>query len=385
MRFAIPYRNQALKIRANVTKQRIAFYSPLKPPDHEIPSGDRLMARLLIDCMTKQGYQVDVASRLRVFVKEPTHSPVVDNLKIQAQSEIERLTQAWLETRPPALWFCYHPYYKSPDLIGPELCKRFDIAYVSAEASYSERRAHGDWAALQQLVLSSITNAAVNICFTERDKSGLRQVAESAKLATLSPFIDTKDFSYPLNNPSEPKLVTVAMMRSGDKMDSYTHLAAALQQLLHKPWTLSVVGDGPMRADVEALFNRFPAGRIQWHGRLGRTDIAQLFARSTMYVWPGCAEAYGLAYLEAQAAGLPVVAFENAGVPEVVDAGYSGILTPMSDNKAFATAIEKLLDDDPMRLQLSRQARSHVLEHHGIATAGQTLNKILQEYVGLTT
>ena len=385
MRFAIPYRNQALKSRADVTNERIAFYAPLKPPDHEIPSGDRLMARLLIDCMTSQGYQVDVASRLRVFVKEPANSSVVENLKIQAQSEIERLTQVWLEQSPPALWFCYHPYYKSPDLIGPELCKRFNMAYVSAEASYSQRRAHGDWASLQQQVLSSINYAAVNICFTERDKSGLRQASASAKLATLSPFIDSRDFSYTANHPAVPKLVTVAMMRSGDKMDSYTHLAAALQQLLHKPWTLSVVGDGPMRAEVEALFDRFPAGRIQWHGRLQRNEIALLFARSTVYVWPGCAEAYGLAYLEAQAAGLPVVAFDNAGVPEVVDANYSGVLTPMGDNKAFAAAIEKLLDDEPTRLRLSRQARSHVLDNHGIAKAGQTLNKILQEYAGLTT
>ncbi len=382
---AIPYRNPALKIRADVTNERIAFYSPLKPPDHAIPSGDRLMARSLIDCMIYNGYQVDVASRLRVFVKEPADPSGVDRLKILAHSEIERLSQSWLEKSPPALWFCYHPYYKSPDLIGPELCQRFNIPYVTAEASYSERRAHGDWASLQQLVLSCVKNAAVNICFTERDKSGLRQVLPSARLASLPPFIDTQDFSQPVMYPAVPKLITVAMMRAGDKMDSYIHLATALQSLLHKPWTLSVVGDGPMRAEIEALFDRFPADRIQWHGRKQRTEIAALFARSTVYVWPGCGEAYGLAYLEAQAAGLPVVAFDNAGVPEVVDAGYSGILTSMGDNKAFATAVESLLDDEQECRRLSQQARSHVRRNHDYAQASQTLNAILQEYVGLNS
>ena len=341
------------------------------------------MARLLTECMTSQGYQVDVASRLRVFVKEPANHTVVDNLKIQAQSEIDRLTQDWSEQSPPALWFCYHPYYKSPDLIGPELCKRFSIPYVTAEASYSQRRANGDWASLQELVRSVIKNAAVNICFTERDKSGLRQAIPSAKLASLSPFIDTKDFSQPVNYPAMPKLITVAMMRAGDKMDSYIHLAAALQQLLHTPWTLSVVGDGPERAGVEALFDGFPANRIHWHGRQRRSEIAELFATSTVYVWPGCAEAYGLAYLEAQAAGLPVVAFDNAGVPEVVDTGYSGILTPKGDDIAFAAAIEKLLDDKQECLRLSRQARTHVLDNHGITQASQTLNSILYDYAGL--
>jgi len=341
------------------------------------------MARLLIDCMTSLGYQVDVVSKLRVFVKEPSNRSIVDSLKIQSQSEIERITQAWSEQSPPVLWFCYHPYYKSPDLIGPELCKRFNIPYVTAEASYSQRRALGDWASLQQLVLSSIKNAAVNICFTGRDRLGLHQVLASAKLATLPPFIDTKDFSQPVHHPAEPKLITVAMMRAGDKMDSYIHLAAALRLLLHKPWTLSVVGDGPMRAEVEALFEEFPADRIQWHRRQGPTDIAELFARSTVYVWPGCAEAYGLAYLEAQAAGLPVVAFDNAGVPEVVDAGNSGFLTPMGDTNAYAAAIETLLDDETIYLRMSEQARSHVLGNHSITQASQTLKTILHEYVGL--
>jgi len=368
-----------------VTNKKIAFYSPLKPADHATPSGDRLMARLLIDCMTYSGYEVDIASRLRVFVKEPSNSSSVDDSKSQAQAEIERLNELWQKQSPPALWFCYHPYYKSPDLIGPELCKRFNIPYVTAESSYSQRRAHGEWASLQQLVLTAIKNAAVNICFTERDKTGLRQALPSAKLATLAPFIDAKSFSQPVNNPAVPRLVTVAMMRAGDKMNSYIHLSTALKQLLHKPWSLSVVGDGPMRAEVEALFSTFPVERIEWHGRQARADIAKLFARSSVYVWPGCAEAYGLAYLEAQAAGLPVVAFNNAGVPEVVDAGYSGILTPMDDDKAFAQAIEKLLDDKQECLRLSRQARSHVHDKHDIAQACQTLNSILHDYAGLTS
>lgn len=341
------------------------------------------MARLLMDCMTHNGYQISVASRLRVFVKEPSNTLGVNDLKIQAQTEIERLKELWSEQSPPALWFCYHPYYKSPDLIGPALCKSFNIPYVTAEASYSQRRAHGEWASLQALVLSSIKNAAVNICFTERDKLGLRQAAPSAKLASLPPFIDVQNFSQPVDYPAVPKLVTVAMMRAGDKLDSYIHLAAALQQLLHKPWTLSVVGDGPMRAEVASLFDGFPADRIQWHERKRRTEIADLFARSTVYVWPGCGEAYGLAYLEAQAAGLPVVAFDNAGVPEVVDAGYSGILTPMGDDIAFAAAIERLLDDEQECQRLSRQAQLHVRDNHSIALASQTLKTILHDYAGL--
>lgn len=367
-----------------MTALKIAFYSPLKPPDHLVPSGDRLMARLLIECLTGEGYQVELASSLRVFVKQPSNRTVVDDLMTQAESEIQRLTKLWLQQGPPALWFCYHPYYKSPDLIGPELSRAFNIPYVTAEASYSGRRNEGVWGQLQQMVLASIDHAAVNICFTERDIVGLQQVAPAARLARLRPFINTTHFSKAVSRPAEPRLVTVAMMRSGDKFDSYVRLAAALKLLVPIPWTLSVVGDGPMRDEVQALFCELPDDRILWHGQQQRAEIAALFAQSTLYVWPGCSEAYGLAYLEAQAAGLPVIAYDNAGVPEVVDHGVSGILTPLGDDQAYAAAIEKLLGDEQQCQLMSRQAHEHVHSNHGITQAGKTLDALLKSHLGLT-
>ena len=365
-----------------MTNTTVAFYAPLKPPDHAIPSGDRLMARLLIDCMTNAAYQVEIASKLRVFVKHSDDLVAVKQIEAAAQSEIQRLTTLWTQQGAPALWFCYHPYYKSPDLIGPVLCKAFNIPYVTAEASYSRRRTQGVWEDLQKQVITSIRDAAVNICFTERDKIGLSDGAPTANLVSLRPFIDTTAFVQHSKSSEVAHLVTVAMMRSGDKMNSYVRLAKALEHLLHLPWTLSVVGDGPSQGKVQALFADFPKERVIWHGRQDRAEIAALFARSTLYVWPGCGEAYGLAYLEAQAAGLPVVAYATAGVPEVVESGYSGILTPLDNDKLFAAAIEKLLSNEKERAFMSRQARSNVELKHSFKQASTALHSILCKQLG---
>lgn len=343
------------------------------------------MARLLMSCLSQQGYHVESASSLRVFVKDHANQYNIEHLFQQAQSEINRLSSLWSEQGAPACWFCYHSYYKSPDLIGPELCRTFNIPYITAEASYSEQRSKGVWAHLQQPVLSSINRAVVNICFTERDKCGLQIAAPLANVATLHPFIDTSDFKQPNTPPSKPHLVAVAMMRAGDKLDSYTRLAAALKKLVHLPWTLSVAGDGSHSDDVKQLFAEFAQDRITWHGRLRRGDIAALLSRSTIYVWPGCGEAYGLAYLEAQAAGLPVTAYKTAGVPEVVEHGYSGFLTPEGDDDAYATQIQTLIEDKQACKRMSRQARSYVQAKHTIEQAQKTLNKILRDYVGMKT
>ena len=90
--------------------------------------------------------------------------------------------------RKPDLWFCYHPYYKAPDLIGPPLAAAWTIPYVTAEASYSRRRDDTGWAGLQSLVVDAVRQAAVNICFTKRDEMGLAASIPEARLARLAAF-----------------------------------------------------------------------------------------------------------------------------------------------------------------------------------------------------
>ncbi|TIL52887.1 MAG: glycosyltransferase family 4 protein, partial [Mesorhizobium sp.] len=88
-----------------------------------------------------------------------------------------------------------------------------------------------------------------------------------------------------------------------------------------------------------------------------------------IYVWPGYGEAYGVAYLEAQAAGLPVVAQDIAGVPEVVRDGQTGFLTPPGDVAAFASAIERLLARNDERTIMAAEARRFVLEERSLGVA----------------
>ena len=68
----------------------------------------------------------------------------------------------------------------------------------------------------------------------------------------------------------------------------------------------------------------------------GRRRLWTCSIEGGTYVWPGTGEAYGIAYMEAQAAGLPVVAQKTAGVPEVVKDGVTGTLTAAGDASAFA-------------------------------------------------
>lgn len=335
------------------------------------------MARLLMQAMTMGGHVVFVASELRSFLKR-ADDPARTSLANAADREIETITGSWQQDGAPDIWFCYHPYYKAPDLLGPELSRRFHIPYVTAEASYSPKRNGMGWQAVQDTLLAALNAASVNICFTARDREGLLRASPALNWAMLPPFIDAGNFLETAPRPTSARLITVAMMRAGDKLNSYRALSEALSLLpQYLDWTLDIVGDGPERGAVEAMFSVFPDNRLVWHGEKTATEIATLLSKASLYVWPGHGEAYGLAYLEAQAAGLPVVAEEVAGVPEVVKSGATGLLTPENDRAAYAAAIQTLLGDDRRREELAKAARRFVTNERSLENAATKLNHIL--------
>ena len=139
----LPATPRRLNSNTGACVYKIAFYSPLKPATHPVPSGDRLMAQLLVHCLGSLGHDVKTASTLRAFLRDPDSESDAAELQQQAQQEVRRLSILWMREGAPDIWFCYHPCFKSPDLIGPELCQSFGIAYVTAEAAHSPRRSKG--------------------------------------------------------------------------------------------------------------------------------------------------------------------------------------------------------------------------------------------------
>lgn len=356
---------------------RIAFHAPLKSPNHPVPSGDRQMARMLVAALRRAGHDVEIASELRSF-SASSAADAYDAVHGEARAEIERIAQLWSGGAVPDMWFCYHPYYKAPDLLGPPLAQRFDVPMVTVEASWSVRRNVGAWTRNQTLVAEAVRQAAVNICFREKDQAGLWSIAPEAQFEMLAPFIDAEPFRGVAPDLAGRRIVTVAMMRPGDKLDSYRMLARALERIEGLSWTLSIVGDGPCREEVMSEFARFDPARIQWLGERPSAQMPQLYAEGSIYVWPGFGEAYGIAFLEAQAAGLPVLAQDIDGVAGVVRDGATGILTPPRDVAAFADGLAILLEDSALRHSMSQAARQFVLEERSFETAAMRLDAIIE-------
>ncbi len=364
---------------------RIAFYAPMKPPDHPVPSGDRRMARQLMLALKRAGHAVQVASRLRSWEGRGDAGRQA-RIRDEAARAVERLVGKWREASDrPQLWFTYHLYHKAPDLLGPPVARALGIPYVIAEASYAAKQAGGPWAEGLAASVEALQQADAVIAISEVDRSGLSGIVDAKRLHRLSPFVDTAPLKAAAARRQDhrdwwwrgdpgPWLLTVAMMRPGDKQRSYAVLAEALARLPDLDWRLAVVGDGPAR---DACLAGLDQSRLAILGERDPKALATLYAAADLFAWPAINEAYGLALLEAQAAGLPVVAGRSGGVPEVVEDGVTGLLTPPGDAIAFAEALRSLLTDEERRAAMAAAAGERAVSALDLAQATATLTPII--------
>ena len=370
---------------------RIAFYSPLKPAGHPVPSGDREIARLFLRALRKAGHRVEVASRLRSY---EGRGDIARQQKIRRAGEATAARYiAKNSATPPDLWFTYHLYHKAPDWIGPAVAKAFRIPYVVAEASHAPKQAGGPWAEGHDAVAEAIRSASCVICLNPADAVCIRDLlGGDERIHHIAPFMDTDpaaalaaqrsslraDLAVELGiDPALPWIATTAMMRAGDKLASYRLLGQALRQIEDSGWVLLVAGDGEARIEVERALN-FP-GRIRYLGRLDHKGIDRLHVAADIGAWPAINEAYGMALLEAQAAGLPMVAGDRPGVRQIVRHGETGLLAAEGDGRAFALALRQMLaaSDDLMEMRL--KALDTMNKQHDLKQAVNILGSILDQ------
>ena len=376
---------------------RIAFYAPLKAPDHPTASGDRLIAGLLVRALGQAGHEVETASWLRTFDGDGDRRRQL-RLAREAKAQACALLGRWLGSpRAPGCWFTYHLYHKAPDWIGPRVSVRLGIPYLVAEASHAPRQARGPWRHGHRAVAAALARADRLIALNPDDVPGLeRLLGERAPIVRLAPFLDLNAVAPPGSrvrrrariarlvraDPSAPLLVCVAMMRRGRKAESFRLLAGALERIAHVPWHLLLVGGGLARAEVEAAFARLcAAGRVTFLGSRSAPALHGIVGACDLFVWPALGEPLGMAMLEAQALGVPVIAGDARGVGAVVAHGEGGWLVPEGDEAAFAGAVERALADPAALAAAGAAARDRVVAEHGLEAAARRLDGWIDEAV----
>jgi N-acetyl-alpha-D-glucosaminyl L-malate synthase BshA len=181
------------------------------------------------------------------------------------------------------------------------------------------------------------------------DPEEFRPSHDRASLSRIFPRLEW-------NGPSRPSVLLHAsnfraLKRVGDAV------VALSEVIRERPAVLVLVGDGPEREGVEKLAGALGVGpNVAFLGE--QLHLGGLFAQADLFVLPSEQESFGLAALEALASGVPVVASDVGGLPEVVRDGETGRLVPPHDPRALAEAVLDLLRDEPGRAAMGLAARA---------------------------
>lgn len=128
---------------------------------------------------------------------------------------------------------------------------------------------------------------------------------------------------------------------------------------------LFLVGDGPLRSDIEKLVKEKKLqNKITFFGV--RSDILKLLEKSDVLVLSSKREGFGLTIVEAMAAGKAVIATAVDGVPELIETGITGVLVPPNDPSALAAAMIKLADDPGLRIKMGEKGRKQAIKQFNI-------------------
>ena len=169
-----------------------------------------------------------------------------------------------------------------------------------------------------------------------------------------------------------PALVTVAHL-VGRKRHSDVLRALAVLAPRHPTLRYSIVGDGPHRIALEGLAARLGiADRVDFHGQLPPQEAIAVSQRSTLFVMPSTDEAFGVAYVEAMAAGVPAIGCRGEPGPEEIAAAGDGfVLVPPGDIERLTQRIDELLSDPRRLRETGRRARATVTANFTWEICGQ--------------
>jgi colanic acid/amylovoran biosynthesis glycosyltransferase len=232
---------------------------------------------------------------------------------------------------------------------------------------------------IQQLKVTFDKAAAVH-CVSEAIKNEAGRFGlNPAKTRVIRPAVDPDFFSPAASarsNDSTFRIITVGALnwRKG-----YEYALLTVRRLLDRG-VLSefhIVGDGPERARLLYTLDELELqGYVHLHGHLSPAGVRSQLQQADVFLLSSLSEGLSNAVLEAMACGLPVVTSDCGGMREAVTDGVEGLVAPVRDPDAMATALIRLASDPELRRSWGQAARQRVLNQF-------TLGRQIEDFISL--
>lgn len=245
----------------------------------------------------------------------------------------------------------------------------------------------------------NIPHAGVNAMFTSSDvvvapslgfQSAVRAVwpkARDVRMVTIPNGIDPAELGYDEaagETALEPPYIQSILQLIPYKGPDILLRAFAEMRGSHPDVRLRLIGDGPMRAECEALAKQLGiSDYVDFLGFRDRKYVGEALRGCSVFVLPSLtnSESFGIVVAEAMALDRAVIGSRIGGLPELIDDERTGLLVPPGDVTALAAAMARLISDPALRARLGRTAGQHVRQHRLWANAGAQYVELLESVV----
>ena len=249
------------------------------------------------------------------------------------------------------------------------------------------------WGFDRKTIARAIRAADAYVAYTEFEGRYVAQLGvPGSRIHVIPPGVDAAScdggdktaMRQRLEIPREARVVGFLGQIGGHK--GVDHLIQAMRWVwLREPDTYLVIAGAstPFVPTVEALVARLPTRRrerVRMVLDLPSDEKADMLAAFDIFASPSGYESFGLTFVEAWAAGLPVVGCRSGAIPSVVGDGESGLLVAFGSVRELAGALTELLDDDALRARLGAAGRARALSSY---TWDESVSKLESLYATL--
>ena len=198
-----------------------------------------------------------------------------------------------------------------------------------------------------------------------------------AKVQVIHCGVDTEVFQPRQRSSDHPGPLQILCIGTLHEVKGQTYLIEACRLLRERgvDFVCRLVGDGPDEAALRAqVMGAGLADAVHFEGRKTRQEVIALLEAADVVVAPSVPsrdnrrEGIPVVLMEAMGAGVPVIASDLSGIPELVEHEVNGLLVPPGDAAAIAAALERLANDSALRARLGQGGREKVLREFDLAT-----------------
>ncbi|HSQ87295.1 glycosyltransferase family 4 protein [Romboutsia sp.] len=347
-----------------------------------------LHTKKFCDYFTKQGYEVHVISLNEGFienanvhnfnfnVKELKNAKTIRKIKyLKAVKEIKKLVN---EIKPDIV----HAHFASSyGLLGSLI--NFRPYFISV------------WGTdIYEFPKKSFLNKCIlkyNLKKTDEVLSTSKAMLKETSLYTnknihVTPFgIDTNFFKS-IDIKKEPHVITLGTVKTLEERYGIEYLLEAFKIVIDsvpdKNLSLVIGGDGSRRESLIKLTKKLGIENyVKFIGYVKEKDIVNVFNSFDIAIFPSLKESFGVAALEAQACGVPVIASDVGGLPEATDPNKSSLLVESKNVQQLSEAIISLVQDDKKRKLMGQYGRNFVCNNFDINENFTRIDKIYIKYL----